>query len=117
MTRTLKRAIRPVLAGVVLSAVFAGVAPTPASAAVSSVSGIAFGFYVNVGLFGGPRTLKGAGTTVPTTDISYSPSVTLPAGGSSTPVQASDPDGAKGIYGPAVIFGGIWPDNVQSAPS
>ena len=88
-------------------------APNP----VTSVSGSAFGHYVNVGLFGGARNLRGAGSTVPPTDVSYSPSVTLPPGGSETAVTASDPDGAKGIYGPAVIFGGIWPDSASSAPS
>ncbi|HEX2701770.1 MAG TPA: ELWxxDGT repeat protein [Acidimicrobiales bacterium] len=98
-----------------VASVLAGALQSPAGAVVSTVNGSAFGYYVNVGLFGGPRTLRGAGTAVPSTDVSYSPSVALPPGGSSTTLEAEDLDGAKAVYGPAVIFGGIWPDNVSTA--
>ena len=102
----------------------------PAGANVTSVSGSAFGYYVNVGLFGGPSQLQGAGQVICTgsnvpagcvtssaAPASSSPSVTLPAGGSATEVAADDADGAKAQYGPAVIFGGLWPANVASAPA
>jgi hypothetical protein len=35
--------------------------------------------------------------------------VVLPPGGSETAITATDPDGAKAQYGPAVISGGLWP--------
>ena len=40
---------------------------------------------------------------------SASPSVTLPVGGSSTSVKATDDNGALAQYGPAVVFGGKPP--------
>ncbi len=78
-----------------------------ASASVSSVSGSAFGYTASVGFFGGPQSTRGVGQTIPPgTAGSASPSVTLPAGGSTTVVAKSDSNGALGQYGPAVIFGG-----------
>ncbi len=50
------------------------------------------------------------------TDVSYSPFVNLPTTGSDDPITATDPDGAKAQYGPAVIFGGRWPASLPSAP-
>ncbi|MEO7555539.1 MAG: hypothetical protein ABIV94_02905, partial [Acidimicrobiales bacterium] len=82
---------------------------TAQAAPVTAVTGSACGYMTNVGLFGGPLTLRGCGQTsggVP----SSSPSVTLPAGGSATPITATDPDGAKATYGPATIFGGVFLD-------
>ncbi|HEX2192928.1 MAG TPA: hypothetical protein VHH09_07010 [Acidimicrobiales bacterium] len=64
---------------------------SPAHAEVSQVSGGAYGFETGVSLFGGPENRRGP---VPT--------VTLPAGGSPTPVTATEPSGAA-QFGPAVI--------------
>lgn len=73
---------------------------------MAGVSGSACGYYSKVGLFGGPQELRGCGQTIPPGDQgSASPSVTLPAEGSSTAVTAED-DGALAQYGPAMIFGG-----------
>jgi hypothetical protein len=111
---------RSILAVLASSAILAGIlvaaAQNPAAAAVTSVKGSACSYYVNVGLFGGPQMLRGCGSGVPTTDVGYSPLVTLPPGGSSTAISASDADGAKAQYGPAVIHGGIWPPGADFAP-
>ena len=80
--------------------------PAPASRA----AGGAFGYYTNVGLFGGPAERRGQGQTVPPGNPrSASPEVTLPPGGSSAAVAAVDEDGVIAIYGPAVILGGRYP--------
>jgi len=97
-----------------LAGILIGVAQAPASATVTAVRGSACGFTTKVGLFAGPQAVRGCGTAVPPTDPSYSPSVALPPGGSATAITATDPDGAKGVYGPATIFGGIWPPDVLS---
>ncbi|HEX2699053.1 MAG TPA: ELWxxDGT repeat protein [Acidimicrobiales bacterium] len=117
-------------AGMVAGAVV-GPGAGPASAEISAVSGSAFGYSANVGLFGGPASRQGAGQVVcpPAPDpqpqgclsesaaaASASPAVTLPPEGSSDLVTADDADGAKAQFGPAVIFGGIWPENGASAP-
>ncbi|HEX8769369.1 MAG TPA: hypothetical protein VF711_01230, partial [Acidimicrobiales bacterium] len=106
-----------------LTGILVGVAQRPAVAAVTSVKGSACTYYVNVGLFGGPQKFMGCGSGVPTTDISYSPRVTLPAGGGTVseddaPCPSSTPcsTGAKAIYGPAVLHGGLWPQDVASKP-
>ena len=93
------------------------------SADVTAVQGSAYGYYTSVSLFGGPAMLRGFGQVTCTEPnvppgcgpaTAESPSVALPAtGGTVTDV---DPDGAKAQYGPAVIFGGIWPDAAPSAP-
>ncbi len=113
-----------VLAAATLTVVGGG---PPAVADVTSVKGSAYGYLTNVSLFGGPAMLRGFGqqvctaTNVPAgcvpaagADASASPSVTLPANGG--PVSQADADGAKAQYGPAVIFGGIWPDPLPAAP-
>jgi hypothetical protein len=56
------------------------------------VAGGAYGHFITVSLFGGP-----AGTRGP------APSVTLPAGGSATPITDSAPS-ATGQFGPATVF-------------
>lgn len=43
--------------------------------------------------------------------------MTLPAGGSASYISAVDNDGAKGAYGPAVIFGGQYDANDNIGPS
>ncbi len=83
---------------------------------VTAVKGSACGYYVNVGLFGGPQMLRGCGQPGDAPANGSSPSVTLPAEGSATPITAEDPDGATAQYGPARIFSGRWPEHVSSAP-
>ncbi len=80
--------------------------PAPASKA----AGGAFGYFSDVGLFGGPRERRGQGQTIPPANArSASPEVTLPPGGSSAAVATVDEDGVIAIYGPAVILGGRYP--------
>lgn len=92
----------------------------PAEAAVSTVKGYACGYYTNVGLFGGPQTRMGCPPNIvggaPISANSVSPAVELPPTGSATAITAQDADGAKAQYGPAVIFGGIWPEHVGAGP-
>ncbi|MDQ6615037.1 MAG: hypothetical protein M3083_09875 [Actinomycetota bacterium] len=61
-------------------------------AAVTVVTGSAYGYYSNVSLFGGPFVPKGP-----------APRVTLPPGGSTSGVTANAPS-ETAQYGPAVIF-------------
>jgi hypothetical protein len=70
----------------------AGIDPTASAQTVSDVSGGAFGFSVSISLFGGPPGTRGP-----------APTVALPAGGSATPVTASEPSG-NATFGPAVLF-------------
>ncbi|MGI9121128.1 MAG: hypothetical protein ACR2G7_13585 [Acidimicrobiales bacterium] len=65
---------------------------SPGAAPSVGLSGGAYGFYTNVSLFGGPSVPMGP-----------SPEVTMPEGGSATPVAASEPK-AIAQYGPATIF-------------
>ncbi|MCA1684057.1 MAG: cadherin-like domain-containing protein, partial [Actinobacteria bacterium] len=91
------------MAALFSASLLAGIGAGPASGDVSAVSGSAFGYYVNFGLFGGPPSVRGYGQTIPPgSDGSASPSVMLPAGGGDQ--TAADPDGAVAIYGPARIF-------------
>jgi hypothetical protein len=88
------------------------VAESPADEPLPTVGGAACGYFTDVALFGGPATRRGCDQTVPPGSArSASPSVTLPAGGSSTAVAAAAPGGALAEYGPAVIFGGRPPAN------
>jgi hypothetical protein len=88
----------------------------PSGADVTAVTGSACGYLTDVSLFGGPSMRRGCGQTddVP---AGTSPSVTLPAGGSATPITATDPDGATAQYGPAKIFSGQYPENDFNATS
>jgi hypothetical protein len=95
----------------------------PANAVVTAVKGEACSYSVKVGLFGGPQTVNGCnegsgtnntgtprppGPNVPaTTDASYSPHVAISGAGGT--MSATDANGAKAVYGPAVIHGGLWP--------
>ena len=114
--RSSRRTARTAVLAVVLAAAGLGLSAGSSAAAVTSLRGSACGYFVNVGLFGGPQNLRGCGQPDSAPATSQSPSVTLPAGGSASPVTQTDADGAAGIYGPATIFGGIWPDDVVSAP-
>jgi hypothetical protein len=82
---------------------------------VDSVTGSACGYSTNIGLFGGPLQPNGCLRPVPSTDRTYSPSVTLPSSGSPTPLAAFDA-GAMAMLGPGPIFGGKWPWEVNEAP-
>lgn len=84
--------------------------------AVKTLTGRACGYFVNVGLFAGPQQLRGCGQPGNAPPTGTAPAVTLPPEGSATPITAADPDGAAAQYGPATIFGGIWPEDVASTP-
>ena len=100
----------------VVSVVGLGVFAATSKADVTTVTGSACGYYVNVGLFGGPQNLRGCGQPADGPAAGTSPFVTLPPGGSATPITAEDLDGATAQYGPARIFAGLWPLHVASAP-
>src|SRR3954452_6741053 len=110
-----RRMIGCTLLGGMVSLLLTAIAPLPAHADVTAVRGNACSYFVNVGLFGGPQMLRGCGSGAVPTDVSFSPEVTLPAGGSDTPITQTDADGARALYGPAVIHGGIWPADVATA--
>jgi hypothetical protein len=81
------------------------ISAVPAVADVTVVSGGAFGHWTKVGLFGGPQVAVGP-----------LPDVRLPATGSEQPLSAFEAAGSA-VYGPAHIFGGIWPaTGVDVAP-
>ena len=104
----------------------AGTLQSPADADVTEVSGEAYGYTTNVGLFGGPLMRRGFGQVTCTSPnnpsgcgpaSAESPSVTLPPSGSATPITEDDPDGATAQYGPAVIFDSIAMDvSTQGTP-
>lgn len=86
---------RRTLLVVVLSSMMVLLASWPAPAAraqASELTGYAYGFFTSVSLFGGPFN-----------DIGPIPLVTLPPEGSADPIVATDPDGERAVYGPAVI--------------
>ncbi|MDQ3897118.1 MAG: hypothetical protein M3326_07725, partial [Actinomycetota bacterium] len=103
-------------------AVAAGLLATssPSSADVTQVSGSACGYYSDVSLFGGPSSRRGCGQTF-NDPQGLTAEVTLPSTGSATPITAEDPTGSRAVYGPAVLFGGQYPnaanDPGQSAPA
>lgn len=103
-----------VVAMVVATTYVTGVTAPPAAADVTAVQGSAFGYRASVSLFGGPPAVRGFGQPADAPATAASPSVTLPTTGGN--VTQEDPDGATGQYGPAVIFGGKWPDATPSAP-
>ena len=86
---------------------------TTTTAPPGEVSGGACGYYTDVSLFGGPKNLRGCGQPAGAPADNGAPSVTLPAGGSASPITASDPDGATGVYGPAKIFSGQYPNKAN----
>jgi hypothetical protein len=79
-------------AALLVSAVVSGVGAPAASAQITGVKGSAFGYLLNVSLFGGTKNTVG-----PT------PTVTLPAGGSTSPVTSSAPTGSA-VVGPATLL-------------
>lgn len=100
----LKRRALGLIAGLLLGASAAVATATPSGADVTVVSGGAFGHYTKVGLFGGPA--------VPVGPL---PDVRLPKTGSEQPLTAREAAGSA-VYGPARIFGGVWPAGVDVAP-
>jgi hypothetical protein len=69
------------------------------NAATTTTTGSAYGYYSSISLFGGPFFKCG----IPNQTPCPNPVVTLPAGGSATPVTASLPSEDL-VYGPAHIF-------------
>ncbi|HEX2048945.1 MAG TPA: hypothetical protein VHF27_14380 [Acidimicrobiales bacterium] len=111
-----KRAVRVVAMAMVAGAVASVTLAAPARA--GTVSGAACAYRISLSLFGGPATVRGCGQTVPPGGPgSASPHVTLPPGGSAAPIVAFDPDGARGVYGPAVVFGGRFQADGSVPPS
>lgn len=93
----------------VFSAVLTAVGQSPAAAAVTAVQGSAFGYQLNMSLFGGPVNTRGVGQIACTAvnvppgcapATSSSPSVVLPPTGGN--VSQTDPDGTAGQVGPAI---------------
>jgi len=84
------RSVAPLAGLVLFGAATVGLAGP--SAAASDVTGSAFGYQATVSLFGAPQPSSGP-----------APTVTLPAGGSATPVTASAATG-KAEAGPATFF-------------
>jgi hypothetical protein len=111
----------PIAAAVLFAGLGAvGVRPATAASSVTTVVGMAYNYYADVSLFGGPSARRGQGQVtclaanvpagcVPASDAATaaSPSVVCPLHGGTASV--TDPDGARGVFGPAVIFGGQWP--------
>lgn len=105
MVKRTKRVVQTVLTGVVAGALASVTLAAPAGA--GTLSGSACAYRVSLSLFGGPPSVRGCGQTIPPGTIaSASPEVTLPPGGSTTPLVSVDLDGARAVYGPAVLFGG-----------
>lgn len=88
-----------------------------AGGSIKAVKGYACGYSVNIGLFGGPQSTTGCGQPANALPAAASPAVTLPDGGSAAALTATSPAGAKAQYGPAVIFGGLWPGQEGPAPA
>ena len=102
----------------VVSITAASLGLTAGPAHAGTLVGYACAYSTNVSLFGGPYSVRGCGQTIPPGDAgSASPSVTLPPGGSSSWISAIDNNGAMGVYGPAVIFGGQYDANDNVGPS
>lgn len=121
--------VRMATVAAVFSAALSSLTAPPASAAVTTVRGLAYGYTANVSLGGGgPYERQGygqvlctggaqvpAGCTDPlTAPTSASPSVSLPVSGGS--LSQTDTNGAQAKFGPATIFGGKWPPTVANAP-
>jgi hypothetical protein len=89
------RRLSPAVAVLMTAGVGLATSSGPSSAdhmVVTEVEGSAYGCYGNVSLFGGPFNVRGP-----------MPTVTLPPGGSATPVTQSAPT-CDIIYGPARVF-------------
>src|SRR3954453_23235796 len=80
------------LAAMLAAILLIGVRQGSAHADVTGVEGSAYGYYLNVSIFGSPQPTVG-----PT------PTVTLPAGGSASPITATALTG-RATAGPAMFF-------------
>lgn len=110
-TERLPRRLRVPLVGIGTAAVAASSLAWAGPAHAGPAVGSACAYRTNVSLFGGPYSVRGCGQSIPPGDAgSASPSVTLSG-------SATDADGAKGVYGPAVIFGGQYDANDNVGPS
>lgn len=78
------------------------------------VLGEAYNYSTEVSLFGGPANRRGFGQPGDAPASAASPAAVCPDGGGTD--SATAPNGASAQYGPATIFGGIWPDGAPSAP-
>lgn len=115
MTTQMKRPVRMVSMALVLAALAPVSLAAPARAATPI--GSACAYRASVSLFGLPPSVRGCGQTIPPGNAgSASPEVTLPPGGSAAPIVAFDADGARGVVGPAVFFGGRFSAD-HTAPS
>lgn len=88
--------------------------PFQVAQAGGETRGEAYNYSTDVSLFGGPSTVRGHGQGADAPATAESPSVECPAGGGAD--SATKPEGASAQYGPAVLFGGIWPESASSAP-
>lgn len=105
MVKRTNRFVRAAVTGIVAGALVSVTLAAPAGA--GTVSGEACAYRVSLSLFGGPPSVRGCGQTIPPgTAASASPEVTLPPDGSTAPIVSLDLDGARAVYGPAVVFGG-----------
>lgn len=77
---------------VLLAGLLTGVGIGPAAAQTATAKGSAYGYFSRISLFDGPAADRGP-----------APTVTLPAGGSATPVTATAPSG-DARYGPGIFF-------------
>ena len=115
-TRPPRRLWPSLLALLTITTASLGLTAGPAHA--GTLVGNACAYFTNVSLFGGPYSVRGCGQTIPPGNAgSASPSVALPPGGSGSWLSAIDNDGAMGVYGPAVIFGGQFDANDNVGPS
>ncbi len=114
--RLVPRLLTVGLAAGALAAGSLAVGPPVAQATGSNV-GYACGYYSNVSLGGGPYGSQGCGaqTSIYATANSASVSVTLPTSGAA--VSETDNDGAKAVYGPAVMFSSPWDVNGNAGNS
>lgn len=114
MAERSKRVVRVSVTALVAIASMSLAAP----AGAASPTGSACAYRISLSLFGGPATVRGCGETAPPGDPrSASPDVTLPPGGSGAPIVSVDTDGALGVYGPAVVFGGRFSSDGGVPPS
>jgi hypothetical protein len=114
-TTTQASATTTTQAGATTTTAASGNTTTTAAGGGGSVSGAACGYFASVGLFGGPQNVRGCGQPSGAPATNASPSVTLPAAGSTEPITGTDPDGAMAEYGPARIFSGQYPSSDANA--
>jgi hypothetical protein len=116
MARRTRRVVRIVKTVGMAGALAAGALVAPAHAAAPV--GAACAYRSSVSLFGAAATVRGCGQTTPPGDAaSASPDVTLPPGGSATPLVAVDTNGARAVYDIAVLFGGRFSADGMVPPS